>query len=597
VKSKGISFGRVLVVVLLLTTGVAHAKPAPAPTAIASDSLPLKAGEDGRLNIGFQQTHMTLNTRPVDGAPYLSLAEKDTLNALERMGITLRWSDDKKTATLYSAGRYLRWAIDEPTGSRNGTEIAYQRVLLSGDDGAPLLRAQALADLLNFRFEPGVAEGAYVVLAVIEKIELVRDSGDRKIVLRASAPFDYRAGASGTAVRLTLQDARWGDAPRETFLEDVHVKVEGSGGADDPIVVLIQTPEQWKGEATSRFLLTEAGVRIIPSFRVASDYKGEQVNNLRAWRSGGDQYLMADVSGPVQYFWRFNPETRVLTVDVPQTSLSGPSSVPPAAEMADVQVQAMQTAAFPFVRLQTRVGKGFGFDVKLTDDAGVRLVLRFASESVLPITASTGQGYEPLGRGNGPTIVLDAGHGGSDPGAVNRRLGLRECDITLDIVLRLRDALQRRGWNVLLTRDSDRDVTYARSPDAMELGARADVANRNGAHLFVSIHCNAAHSSVHNGSSFHWYKEGDYELARALNGSLVPHGFANKGPIRNRFAVLRRTKVPALLVETAYISNTADALRLADPDTRERIAESLAEALDTHRANNAALNGLFPTGR
>jgi N-acetylmuramoyl-L-alanine amidase len=181
------------------------------------------------------------------------------------------------------------------------------------------------------------------------------------------------------------------------------------------------------------------------------------------------------------------------------------------------------------------------------------------------------------GRG---VVVIDAGHGGGDPGCYSRHHGVYEKDITLDIARRLKTVLERQGWKVLMTRETDRDVTYAGSPDKMELQARCDVANDVGADLFISIHCNASASGQGNGTSIHWYKEEDYEFARNLEPMLGEAiGVGNQGLRRDSFYVLRHTSMPAVLVETAYLSHPHDSSRLVQPQVRQLIAERLAGGL------------------
>ena len=93
-------------------------------------------------------------------------------------------------------------------------------------------------------------------------------------------------------------------------------------------------------------------------------------------------------------------------------------------------------------------------------------------------------------------IVIDPGHGGSDPGSLNPAYGLTESQLTLQISRRLAADLKRQGWQVELTRDGDYDVGDPNGPDSAELQARCDVANASGARLFVSVHINSSVSSA-----------------------------------------------------------------------------------------------------
>lgn len=191
------------------------------------------------------------------------------------------------------------------------------------------------------------------------------------------------------------------------------------------------------------------------------------------------------------------------------------------------------------------------------------------------------------GSVGGRTICLDAGHGGSDPGAVSRAYGTTEKQVTLDITLRLAEMLRAEGWNVVLTRSVDRDVSYAGSSDKEELGARSGLANEQKADLFVSIHCNSAANASVGGTSIHWYKADDYTLAKSLESELlIATGRTHRGLIKDRFFVLAHTQMPAVLVETAFLSNPTEGKLLSSAEYRERIARGLAAGLRVYAAKH-----------
>jgi N-acetylmuramoyl-L-alanine amidase len=192
--------------------------------------------------------------------------------------------------------------------------------------------------------------------------------------------------------------------------------------------------------------------------------------------------------------------------------------------------------------------------------------------------ASLQPGSVPPPGSNPRLIVLDPGHGGSDTGAMHN--GLVEKDITLDVALRLRALLVARGWIVRMTRDTDRDVYGPNAPDVAELQARVDVANNAGARMFVSIHANSSTSSVPSGTTSYYYKPEDRPLAAAIQQRLVALlGTRDDGVVRERFYVIRRTSMPAALIETAFVSNASDAERLRSPAFRQQIALGIADGI------------------
>jgi N-acetylmuramoyl-L-alanine amidase len=211
------------------------------------------------------------------------------------------------------------------------------------------------------------------------------------------------------------------------------------------------------------------------------------------------------------------------------------------------------------------------------------------------------------------TVVIDAGHGGKDTGAIGRR-GLREKDVSLAIAERLRKRLRALGLNVVLTRDSDRFVS---------LDERTRIANEAKADLFVSIHCNAARGrrlsgietwTLNVGSGRYAKRLAAFEnadsplrvsdlrliladlakkanasdareLARAVQSSLIRTVRARVGKVNDHgikqalFYVLLGTRMPSILVETAFLSNPAEEARLRSGKYQEAMAEAIARGV------------------
>lgn len=214
------------------------------------------------------------------------------------------------------------------------------------------------------------------------------------------------------------------------------------------------------------------------------------------------------------------------------------------------------------------------------------------------------------------TIVLDPGHGGTDPGKQNLRLKLDEKDMTLDVGLRVKRLLEQRGFKVLMTRETD--TRFANNP-AVDLPLRAEVANKAKADLFISIHFNAVEPrDAQRVSGSETYvltpqfmvstqPESDksmmkvqnpgnrqdtanvilgYQLHRRLITDLKT---SDRGYKRYRLAVLRALDCPGALVEAAYLSNDAEARRVGTPEFRQQIAEAIAAGVLDYTALLAAL--------
>jgi N-acetylmuramoyl-L-alanine amidase len=227
-------------------------------------------------------------------------------------------------------------------------------------------------------------------------------------------------------------------------------------------------------------------------------------------------------------------------------------------------------------------------------------------------------GAGPSGKGrNVARVVLDPGHGGNDPGATGPS-GLKEKDVTLAIAHKVAPVLARTGVEITLTRDEDRYVT---------LEERTARANAFGADLFVSIHCNAAESrgkkgvetyvldttasetagkvaARENGASAGASNEVAQLLAsmrladqatrstrlaelmqRAGIASLSSQfeNVTDGGVHRAGFYVLVGARMPAVLLETGYISNVVEEQRLGSADYQQRIADAIANAIKAYR--------------
>jgi len=149
------------------------------------------------------------------------------------------------------------------------------------------------------------------------------------------------------------------------------------------------------------------------------------------------------------------------------------------------------------------------------------------------------------------TIVIDAGHGGTNPGAV--AYGRREADDTLRLAKEVQRILLEKGQRVIMTRDGDYDVP---------LDERSAISNSNNADIFVSIHRDASSNPAANGVSNYIFNTApSLNVRYAMNvlGDIVDAGVqSNQGVFRENFAVLRNTTAPAMLLEMGFITNPLD---------------------------------------
>lgn len=283
-------------------------------------------------------------------------------------------------------------------------------------------------------------------------------------------------------------------------------------------------------------------------------------------------------------------------------------------------------------RFRSEMGKGrMRFDAPA--NMAARPQKRLHSITVPIPTAARGVALPPVeGAQDGarPLVVIDAGHGGHDPGAVNSEMAKREKDVTLAIAQAIRDQLVKSGRvRVALTRDDDKYLI---------LQERYGIARKLGADLFISIHADAAENTEAQGATVYTLSEtaSDREAARLaarenkadiINGvnlggqsgdvssilidltqreslnisasfaRLLQREAAPYVPFRSsyhRFAslmVLKAPDTPSVLFETGYISNAQDAAFLSSREGQAKIARGVARAIEVHFARKLAMRG------
>jgi N-acetylmuramoyl-L-alanine amidase len=119
--------------------------------------------------------------------------------------------------------------------------------------------------------------------------------------------------------------------------------------------------------------------------------------------------------------------------------------------------------------------------------------------------------------------------------------------------------------------------------DRAYLQTRCDVANSVNARLFISIHVNYSDSPAVNGTTFYWYKPQDQLLASTLEHAVIPIAGTNDlGPVRDNFYVIHHTTMPAVLIETAFISNPHDAALLATSTFLQNMAQGIASGVKAY---------------
>ena len=219
---------------------------------------------------------------------------------------------------------------------------------------------------------------------------------------------------------------------------------------------------------------------------------------------------------------------------------------------------------------------------------GVKRMFFVAGTSETSETSGTSRTYKkleyagdvakphPAGRKSEEiTVVIDAGHGGHDTGAMSPH-GLPEKDANLRLAKAVRDELKKRGYTVVMTREDDTFV---------ELYDRPKVAHKANADLFVSIHHNApGHASnpfaIRSQSVYAWNELGE-RLAKAINARMAAAdpSLKNDGVLHANFAVTRNPEIPSCLIETDFITHPDGESAAWDASRRPVIAAAIADGI------------------
>ena len=354
-----------------------------------------------------------------------------------------------------------------------------------------------------------------------------------------------------------------------------------------------------------------------------------KITGVRHWTSSSGSTVVIDMEDPVPYEVHRLMSPERIYFDLHDTVLS-PGLDGATLDVGDVSLTrvrvAQPVAGLTRIVLDTRDGSNFSVSMESNP---YRLVVELRGADKTLLAKTTGQsrttGHLPAAnqataplQGGKIRIVLDAGHGGWDLGAVGRQ-GVLEKDLVLDVTQRLGKLLQTRlGSEVMFTRDAD---TY------LSLDQRADFANQSQADLFVSVHANYSSSATARGVETYYtnlfsapgsrevekHEDGTFakltpvslssdglhekieqsrKLAASVQRSLYATLASNSPDIRNRgikdsaFVVLTGTTMPSILTEISFVSSPTDEQNLQSTTYRQQIAEALYQGIARYRQSS-----------
>lgn len=377
-----------------------------------------------------------------------------------------------------------------------------------------------------------------------------------RMVFSLSSPVHATASisASGTSTTLVLKNATLAGAPTSIMMDDGIAKSATLSQLGTDTVVKIETPKAIDVEDLKVFTLKKDTVNNKP-YRMVVDIQKKGV-------------------APRENYYGKKPVAPVAEKALAKVAEAKvPAKEPPKAEVKPAAKVVEKSVAKPKTNTQAKT------ESKAAPNHPI--VLPTMPEKPVPEVVN----YRTTGGIGGKTIVLDPGHGGSDPGAIGPT-GLQEKQVTLPIAEYLKSILEAKGAKVILTRTTDVDVYGPHASGVDELQARVNVANGNRADAFISIHINSFSNPNVGGIATYYFDGSDQskKLASAVQGQIAEHsGFnGDRGIQPGNLYVLRHSLMPSILVELGFISNPKEEGHLKETSTRQEFANELAKGLELY---------------
>ena len=551
--------------------------------------------------------------------PAVALRDPGLQSLLAKLGASITWQPGERYILLTTAEpRIVSFAIGDPRYDAGdlSSVASFAPYTMGGDAYLPL---NALLHALYI--EPKSDRGVVVLQPEIAAANVQSDSGGAKFVLHAALPLrPSHTSMAGNSVTYTfegfgttLERTRKFRSPSLTEID-----VQTSGTVRDPqtMITIVTPPGTRAGAGTAGdnhdFAVTlgnaiaaepqppaqqstAAPMQAAPAPTSASSAR---VSSVQVTSSGAAQTVAIAVDGNATFDWHRLRDNRWY-VDIHDAALA--SRIDDQNTPGSVQSVRVRQLNSSTVRVALTVSDDNRVDVAATEHGlNLNVGTEPADEIARSGSGSIGSGAvaygspspQPSGSDwkfspspavsastNPRLIVIDPGHGGSDAGA--QRADLTEKTINLDISSRLRSILVARGWEVQMTRTSDVDVYAANDSAHDELQARVDVANKAGARAFVSVHTNSFSNSGPSGTTTYYYKAADLPLANAVHRRFQSESLGTKddGVIKNNFYVVVHTSMPAILVETAFLSNPDDLQMLHSPAFLQKVAQAIADGI------------------
>lgn len=508
----------------------------------------------------------------------------------EALGADVHWDDPTRTVIVtLRQGRLTELTID-PEGPRASLRLALTApVAYRVEEREPtasqprrlvIVLEQTEIELAERRVEVGIGgivrafvetsdeepDAALIVLELSDDVDVSvrRDPNRRDLILDITSQITavrYETLADGQALVI---EANGPIAPEAFILDDPSRLVIDVAPARASRMVARELDGDPLVERVRISQFDEETVRIVADLarpvtytveqeaRRVAIYPHQRVERVQAVVADGR--LQLEVHGETALGHRIDVTDDTFDIVIPYATYEGPTEPETVPGIDVLKVKQVEGDDAPAVHIRAVAPGQQGYQALQASEFGP-LLIRFA-RSILA----------------GKTIVIDPGHGGSDPGTIGHG-GTFEKDVIMAIAQQVVRLLRDAGATVLMTREDDVRI---------DLYVRAEMANRAGADVFVSIHLNAFTNPELAGTEtyYHPSSQAGYRLALALHQALIAElGRPNRGIRSADFVVLRETAMPAALLEILYLSNPEEEKLINDPAVQQRVAKAIVEGL------------------
>lgn len=261
----------------------------------------------------------------------------------------------------------------------------------------------------------------------------------------------------------------------------------------------------------------------------------------------------------------YNKHSKIMDIDIPSNAIDLDNN------NLLVEDPLIETIKINSTSSNTNIKIHFRRDIEYTQLSG-------GSTSKIKLEYRRNSNIKPSDR----IIVLDPGHGGTDPGTVSKNK-TREKDVVFNVTKKLEAELRSKGYNVIMTRDTDVKI---------DLRERPAIANRNYADIFISIHANSADTASANGIELLYApstkgsvkQEGQLLMNKFILDELIKAtGATNRGlKERPNLVVLRESKMPATLIEIGFLSNPTEEKLITDSSYQDKIVLAISRGIEKY---------------